>query len=297
MWWGGLSGSERRLSDCAHRRTPHKVVVWDVPPDDTAGSPAPFRKAVLPTPRTLSRVAVVASLHVAVAIGAQAPRPAGRIGAYTPPVVWPQRARTFDLLHQRIAVTYDLDKRSMAGEVETRLIVKAQPTDTIRLDASQLTIESATDAARQPLRFSFDTSSVTVHLPKHARVGDTVVFNLRYHARPERGMYFVPRRRVMWTQGEAIETPSWVPTWNAPNDKTTWEILVTADTGVSVLSNGRLVEVASTDGGAKKIWHWSQEKPASTYLYSIVAGRFSILHDDWRGIPVEYWVATDTVND
>ena len=197
---------------------------------------------------------------------AQAPRPTGRVGAYTPPVVWPQRARAFDLLHQRIAISYDLDKRSMAGEVETRLVVKAAPTDTIRLDASQLMIDGATDATNHALKFAFDTSSVTVHLSKRARVGDTAVFMLRYHARPERGMYFVPRRRVMWTQGEAIETPSWVPTWNAPNDKTTWDMLVTADTGVSVLSNGRLVEVTPADGGAKKVWHWSQEMPASTYL-------------------------------
>jgi aminopeptidase N len=227
---------------------------------------------------------------------AQAQRITGRIGQYTPPRAWPVRARTFDLLHQRIAISYDLDKRSMAGEVDTRLIVTAQPTDSIRLDASQLTIDGASDAAKRKLEFTFDTSSVTVHLAKRARVGDTVVFTLRYHARPERGMYFVPRRRVMWTQGEAIETPSWVPTYNAPNDKTTWEILVTADTGVSVLSNGRLVEVTAAEGGAKKIWHWSQERPASTYLYSIVAGRFSILHDNWRGIPVEYWVSPDTVN-
>ena len=237
-----------------------------------------------------------ASLLAPLALLAQAPRSSGRVGAYTPPIVWPQRARTFDLLHQRIAISYDLDKRSMAGEVETRLVVKAQATDTIRLDASQLTIEAATDAARQPLRFAFDTSGVTVRLGRRARVGDTVVFTLRYHGRPERGMYFVPRRRGMWTQGEAIETPSWVPTWNAPNDKTTWDILVTADTGVSVLSNGRLVDVTPANGGTKKIWHWAQEKPASTYLYSIVAGRFSILHDNWRGIPVEYWVASDTVN-
>jgi aminopeptidase N len=248
--------------------------------------------------RTVMLAACSGILKVSVVslAAAQAPRPTGRVGAYTPPVAWPQRVRTFDLLHQRIAVSYDLDKRSMAGEVETRLVVKAAPTDTIRLDASQLTIDGAADAARHDLKFAFDTSSVTVHLAKRARVGDTVVFTLRYHARPERGMYFVPRRRVMWTQGEAIETPSWVPTYNAPNDKTTWDILVTADTGVSVLSNGRLVEVTSADDGAKKVWHWSQEKPASTYLYSIVAGQFSILHDNWRGIPVEYWVATDTVN-
>ncbi len=249
--------------------------------------------------RLLSVLAFFAALAAALAPSAsraQAPRTTGRVGEYTPPRVWPQRARTFDLLHQRIAVSYDLDKRSVDGEVETRLVVTAAPTDTIRLDASQLTIKSATDAKGAKLKFSFDTSSVTVHLARRAKVGDTVVFSLRYHGMPERGMYFVPRRRVMWTQGEAIETPSWVPTYNAPNDKTTWDILVTADSGVSVLSNGRLVEVTSVAGGSKKLWHWSQELPASTYMYSIVAAKFSILRDNWRGIPVEYWVASDTVN-
>jgi len=245
--------------------------------------------------RLLALIAVPALAPYAAA-GAQAVRTAGRIGAYTPPRAWPVRTRVFDLLHQRIAISYDLDKRSMAGDVETRLVVTAQPTDTIRLDASNLTIDAASDAGGRKLAFTSDTSSVTVHLAKRARVGDTVVFSLRYHGKPERGMYFVPRRRVMWTQGEAIETPSWVPTYNAPNDKTTWETFVTADSGVSVLSNGRLVAVTDSAGGAKKIWHWSQEKPASTYLYSIVAGHFTVLRDSWRGVPVEYWVAPDTLD-
>jgi aminopeptidase N len=246
--------------------------------------------------RRLHALAALVVLVSPNALRAQKPRTTGRIGEYTPPRDWPVRQRTFDLLHQRIAISYDLDKRSVAGEVQTRLIVTAAPTDTIRLDASQLTIDGAFDAANRKLEFRSDTGSVTVHLAKRAKVGDTVVFSLRYHGRPERGMYFVPRRREMWTQGEAIETPSWVPTYNAPNDKTTWEILVTADSGVSVLSNGRLVSVTDVDGGTKKIWHWAQELPASTYMYSIVAGHFAVLRDSWRGVPVEYWVAPDTVN-
>jgi aminopeptidase N len=225
-----------------------------------------------------------------------AQRPTGIIGAYTPPKVYPQRARVFDLLHQRIEISFDLEKHAVAGAVATRLVITAAPTDTVRLDASNLTIDAAIDAAGRPLRFTSDTASVTVHLTKRAKIGDTVQFTLRYHGHPERGMYFVPRRPTMWTQGEAIETPSWVPTYNAPNDKTTWEILVTADTGMSVLSNGRLVSVTKTPDGRQQVWHWSQEKPASTYLYSIVAARFAILRDSWRGIPVEYWVASDTID-
>ena len=221
---------------------------------------------------------------------------ASRIGEYTPPKVWPVRTKSFDLLHQRIKIRYDLDQRSLAGEVLTRLVVTVAPTDTIRLDASQLTIDGASTALGKRLRFTSDTGRVTVRLARRAQVGDTVSFTLRYHGKPERGMYFVPRRRVMWTQGETTENHSWVPTYDAPNDKTTWEILVTADTGVSVLSNGRLIEVTPASRGAQQVWHWAQELPASTYLYSIVAGRFSILRDNWRGIPVNYWAATDTVN-
>jgi aminopeptidase N len=243
----------------------------------------------------LRRSAFLAALF-ALATPVAAQRPAAAIGAYTPPKVWPQRARVFDLLHQRIAISFDLARHAVAGEVATRVVITAAPTDTVRLDASNLTIDAALDAAGNALRVTNDTSSVTVHLPRRARIGDTVQFTIRYHGNPERGMYFVPRRPTMWTQGEAIETPSWVPTYNAPNDKTTWEILVTADTGMSVVSNGRLVGVTKTADGRQQVWHWSQEKPASTYLYSIVAARFAILRDSWRGIPVEYWVAPDTID-
>lgn len=225
-----------------------------------------------------------------------ASRHPGEIGVYVPPVQWPERARVFDLLHQRIAIAFSLAERSVTGEVATRLVITAAPTDTVRLDASNLTIDGAADAAGRPLRYTSDTTGVTVRLPRRAARGDTVQFTLRYHGHPERGMYFVPRRPTMWTQGEAIETPSWVPTYNAPNDKTTWEILVTADSGMRVLSNGRLVSVTPASNGRQQVWHWSQEKPASTYLYSIVAAPFTVLHDNWRGIPVEYWVSPDTVN-
>lgn len=248
-------------------------------------------------PRRFTLSLALAGLAIGVVpLQSQSTRAAGIVGAYLAPRAWPVRPRTFDLLHQRIAIRYDLDQRGVTGEVETRLVVTAAPTDSIRLDASQLTIDGARDARGKRLRFTADTGRVTVRLGRRAEVGDTVVFSLRYHGHPERGMYFVPRRRVMWTQGEATETHSWVPTYDGPNDKTTWEILVTADTGVGVLSNGRLAGVTPADGGASQTWHWSQELPASTYLYSIVAGRFSILRDRWRGVPVEYWVAPDTVN-
>src|SRR5256885_11220817 len=113
--------------------------------------------------------------------------------------------------------------------------------------------------------------------------------------------FFSSRRRHTRLQGDwssdvCSSDLSWVPTYDASNDKSTWEFLVTADSGMKVLSNGRLADVTPVAGGAQQVWHWVQDKPASTYLYSVVVGPFVVLKDAWRGVPVEYWTYPDTTN-
>ncbi|MEO8031344.1 MAG: M1 family aminopeptidase [Gemmatimonadota bacterium] len=241
------------------------------------------------------RPAAALELLVALAILAPLSASAQTIGAYTPPKVWPERPRRFDLIHQRIAIGIDWSHRQVNGQVLTTIVATA-PADTVRLDAANINIESATSVDGKKLKFSSDSTHVTVKLAKKFAAGDTVSFSLKYNAVPERGLYFVPRRHIVWSQGEAIETRSWIPTYDFPNDKTTWEFLVTADTGQSVLSNGRLADVKKTADGRQQVWHWVQDAPASTYLYSVVIGPLVVLHDQWRGRPVDYWVSGDTVD-
>ena len=224
-----------------------------------------------------------------------AQRQSGTIGHYIPPRTWPQGVHNFDLIHQKIAVQFDEAKRLVTGVVTTTVVPRVA-TDTVRLNAEDISIDRATDARQQPIRFSSDTDHVTVRLGRRVSAGDTVVFTLAYHTHPERGIYFVPRRHVIWSQGEATETRAWVPTYDYANDKTTWEFLVTADSGLKVLSNGTLVSVTPVNGGKQDVWHWEQNEKASTYLYSVVVGPFTILHDQWRGKPVNEYVYPDTVD-
>jgi aminopeptidase N len=240
--------------------------------------------------------AALATLYCcsALATTVAAQRQTGVVGAYTALRTWPQEPRRFDLLHQTMRIRFDAPHRELFGAVTTRVALTA-PSDSIRLEAENLTIDRASGAGGRALRFTFDTTHVTVRLPRRAAAGDTVEFTLTYHGFPERGLYFVPRRNVIWSQGEATETRAWIPTYDAPNDKTTWEFYVTVDSGIVVLSNGRL-EGVTPAAGKQQVWHWTQERPASTYLYSVVAGPFTVLQDQWRGIPVDYWTYADTVD-
>ena len=63
--------------------------------------------------------------------------------------------------------------------------------------------------------------------------------------RPKKGAYFIDRRHVVWTQGETEDNRYWVPTWDFPNDKTTWEFYITTDGNEKALSNGALRGAAS----------------------------------------------------
>ncbi len=199
---------------------------------DSSPSESQSMKRLLATAAALTMLAAPSRLL--------AQRNSGTIGHYIPPRTWPQGVHNFDLVHQKIAVQFDEATRLVTGVVTT-MVVPQVATDTVRLNAEDITIDGATDARGQRIGFSSDTDHVTVRLARRVAAGDTVVFTLAYHTHPERGIYFVPRRHVIWSQGEATETRAWVPTYDYANDKTTWEFLVTADSGLKVLSNGTLV--------------------------------------------------------
>ena len=93
-----------------------------------------------------------------------AQRNSGTIGHYIPPRTWPQGVHDFDLVHQKIAVQFDEAKRLVTGVVTTTVIPDVA-TDTVRLNAENITIDRATDARGRPIKFSSDTD------PRHRAPG------------------------------------------------------------------------------------------------------------------------------
>ena len=198
-------------------------------------------KHVLPAATALMMVAAPSALL--------AQRNSGTIGHYIPPRLWPQGVHDFDLVHQKIAVQFDEPTRLVTGAVTTT-VVPDVATDTVRLNADHLTIDQATDASGRADRV------LVRHRPRHgaspaARRRRATPSSSRWPTTPIPNAASTSCRAATWS-GPRARRPRrgrWVPTYDFPNDKTTWEFLVTADSGLSVLSNGTLVGVTPVAGG------------------------------------------------
>lgn len=207
--------------------------------------------------------------------------------------------RQFDLQRQVVNLRFDWARHAVVGTTTLRFAALDAPLTSVRLNAVGMTIKRATTGNSGgnsgPLKFDYagDTMLV-VHLPRtlpaHAMSSLTIDYE---SVKPKKGVYFIDRNHYLWTQGETEDNRYWIPTYDHPDDKTTWEISVLAPPGEQVLSNGRLVSSRKT--GAGVLWTWSQDKPASTYLMSVVTGRYAVVRDHWKSVPVEYWTYPDSV--
>ncbi|MBV9774124.1 MAG: HEAT repeat domain-containing protein [Gemmatimonadetes bacterium] len=205
-----------------------------------------------------------------------------------------ERTRTYDLQHQVVHVRFDWPRHAVVGSTTLRLAALDRPLTDVAVDALGMTIRRVTGPSGASLRHDYDGRTLTVHLPRPLAPGAATSVTIDYEAvRPKKGAYFIDRRHMLWTQGEMEDTRYWVPTYDFPNDKATWEFFVRTAANEKALSNGRLV--GSRKVGNEVEWHWSLERPASTYLMSVVTGDYVVVQDRWNDVPVGYWTYPDSV--
>ena len=218
----------------------------------------------------------------------------------------------YDLIHQRIEVgNFDWDATSFDGNVTTTIVSLRPGLDSVVLDMGRrLAVRSVSGARKAPLQFSRMGDSIAVRLTRPAAFRDTVRFTIDYHGRIThgRGLYFFkaepgrPRHyQQVYSGGGTDGNPNWIPTYGAPNDKATWDLIARVPAGLTVVSNGRLVSdradpvtrtarAARPPKAATHTVHWRQERPASTYLISLVAAPLRKVSERWRDVPLDYYV-------
>ena len=237
------------------------------------------------------------------------------------------RSHDYDLIHQRIEVRgFDWDATAFDGLVTTTVVSLRPGLDSIVLDMGRrlavrrVALDCVSKGAHcaplsAPLRFSRPGDTLVVRLPRPAGFRDTVRFTVDYRGKitQGRGLYFFKaepgrahRPQQIYSGGGTDGNPSWIPTYGAPNDKATWELVVTVPAEYTVVSNGRLVSdradarsrtarVTRPPAAPTHTVTWRQERPASTYLISLVVAPLKKVSDRWRDVPVEYYVYPEDV--
>ncbi len=210
---------------------------------------------------------------------------------------WRERERTYDVLHYALDIAINPFVHTIHG-VTTITLVPLKPLTSVTLDAGGMTFASIMLAGvPSNLKYMQRHDTLVVQLPSERTSRDTLVFTLDYSCTPDRGLYFVGPDRYypdvpvqVWSQGEEEDNHWWFPCYDYPNDKATSEMRVTVPDSFTTISNGALLNVSHDSTARTSTYFWFSAKPASSYLISLVVGKFARLEDRFGNIPVYYYV-------
>jgi aminopeptidase N len=216
--------------------------------------------------------------------------------------------RTFDLLHTRLELSFDWEREAVLGKANLSLTPYFYPTDELVLDAKEFEIHALqiSKSGIQPT-YDYDGQQIRISLGKTYSRTDTLEIEIQYTALPSssggslaiasnKGLFFINPRgetpnkpRQIWTQGETENNSRWFPTIDKPNERCTGELLLTVENEYKTLSNGVLLSSKNNPDGSRTD-HWKMDLAHAPYLFMIAVGEFAVVKDQWREIPLEYYV-------
>ncbi len=203
--------------------------------------------------------------------------------------------RACDLQHVAVDLDLDIEKETFKGIVAEKMSPLREGVEEIELDADGMRITKV-EIHGQPVRYDHKQGKLRISLPKIYRVGESFEVTIEYEGdHPPKGLFFVhadpsdeKKTNQAWTQGEDEDNHYWVPIWDHPNDRTSWEISLTVDPSLTAVSNGVLLDTKDVNG--KKRFHWKMEQPNVTYLMAFAVGPWEHYTDSLHGILVDYYV-------
>ncbi len=240
--------------------------------------------------------------HAAIADAAESElviRQTGESQALAPHPASPQRRyapdRVVHIRHFELDITPNFTNRTIDGQARIQFTPSLNPVTQLKLDAVDLTIQSVTSS--EPIQaWQAQDDQVVITFAKPLTPEKVATLTVHYSGQPTKGIYFrtpemgyKPGDTHLFSQGEAEDSRYWFPLIDAPNEKFSSEVTCRVPEGMTVISNGRLVSTEKDAATGLLVFHWSQEKPHSSYLITLVAGYFQKLEDRYHEVPLTFW--------
>ena len=203
--------------------------------------------------------------------------------------------REVQALHLALDVSPDFSQRTLTGKALLRFKATSAAVRELKLDAVDLTVRSVT--ASTPLQaWQVTDEKLIVTFAAPLAPGQEGTVTISYFTEPKRGIYFrTPEMGYkdgdthLFSQNEETDGRYWYPCLDSPNQLCPTEIICRAPEGMTVISNGRLLEEKHDNSTGLALFHWAQEQPHANYLVSLVAGYFKKLEDTSHKPPLAFY--------
>jgi aminopeptidase N len=181
--------------------------------------------------------------------------------------------------HVALDLTVDFLSRRVGGTAT--LDIQKQPSaKQIILDDKGLEIESIVDAEGKPLPFKVGAADTNLGAPLAIGLRpETDRIAIKYKSAPDAGalQWLTPaqtagkKQPYLFSQGQAIENRSWIPTQDSPGIRQTWEATIRVPAGLTAVMSAPRAEAPMTQGG-EGIFKFRMDNSVAPYMIAIAVG-------------------------
>ncbi|HXM60960.1 MAG TPA: M1 family metallopeptidase [Terriglobales bacterium] len=200
----------------------------------------------------------------------------------------------------KLAFAPDFTKNNFTGD-ETIKVRLLKPTSEIVLNAAEIDFDVATitsGGASQKAKVTLDKEKemATLTVANAIQPGPATI-QIRYAGILNdqlRGFYMgkdSDGRKYAATQFEATDARRAFPSFDEPAYKATFDVVVTADQGMTVISNTKVVSDTPGPGDGKHTVAFATTPKMSSYLVAMVVGNFEYIEGSADGIPIRVYAS------
>ena len=181
--------------------------------------------------------------------------------------------------HVALDLAIDFNRKRIGGTASLDIQHKPDARQII-LDDKGLDIHSIVDGAGQTLEWKVGAVDKDLGAPLSIALRpDTTKIVIKYNTAPDAGalLWLTPEQTVgkkapfMFSQGEAIENRTWIPTQDSPGIRQSWEARVSVDKPLTVVMSAPHARAARGSGG-KRIFSFRMDHSVAPYMIAIAAG-------------------------
>ena len=188
----------------------------------------------------------------------------------------PLEARVY---HVALDLNVDFDAKRIGGTATLDIDRKPDARDIV-LDDKGLEIESITDGEKQPLQYKVGAADPAMGSPLAVMLRpDTKRLIIKYKSAPDAGalQWLTPeqtagkKRPYLFSQGQAIENRSWIPTQDSPGIRQTWEATIHVPAGLTAVMSAPKSAEPITQGG-ESVFSYKMPHSVAPYMIAIAVG-------------------------